>query len=87
MLWLRQISLTGRLASAYFRIATICVSVNFDWRMRTSWLREIIVLTSPLKTTTSENWSTLPTSVVSHERSETHEVVEAFGATDLTGPP
>ena len=34
----RQISLTGRPASASFRIDTIWVSVNFDWRRGTSWL-------------------------------------------------
>ena len=28
----------GRPASASFKIATICVSVNFDWRRGTSWL-------------------------------------------------
>jgi hypothetical protein len=39
----RQISLTGRPASASLRMATICVSVNFDCRMRTSWLRVSIL--------------------------------------------
>ena len=38
MPYFRQISLTGRPASASFRIDTMCVSVNFDWRMGTSWL-------------------------------------------------
>lgn len=38
-----QISLAGQPASASFRMATICVSVNFDWRMGISWLGGRIV--------------------------------------------
>ena len=38
----RQISVTGRPASASLRIDTICVSLNFDWRMGTSWLIAIV---------------------------------------------
>lgn len=39
MLYVRQISLTDRPAPASFRMDTICISVNFDWSMGTSWLR------------------------------------------------
>ena len=38
MPYLHQISLTGQPASASFSIDRICFSVNFDWRMETSWL-------------------------------------------------
>jgi hypothetical protein len=41
MPYFRQISLTGRPASASLRIDTIWVSVNFDWRRGTSWLRRL----------------------------------------------
>src|SRR5882762_5851139 len=43
MPYFRQISLTGRPASASLRMVMICVSVNFDCRMRTSWLRGTIL--------------------------------------------
>ena len=39
MPYFRQISLTGRPAFGLLQHVTICVSVNFDWRMGTSWLR------------------------------------------------
>ena len=39
---LRQISLTGWPTSASLRIDMICVSVNSDSRMRTSWLAVIV---------------------------------------------
>ena len=42
MLSVRQISLTGRPASASLRVDTICVSVNVDWRMGTSWLGWVV---------------------------------------------
>ena len=50
MPYFRQISLTGRPVSASFRIDTIYVSVNFYWRMGTSWLgwlvcQKILLLT------------------------------------------
>ena len=43
MPYCRQISLTVHPASASFRIDTIWVSVNFDCRMGTSWLRVAIL--------------------------------------------
>jgi hypothetical protein len=38
MPYCRQSSLTGLPASASLKMDTIWISVNFDWRMRTSWL-------------------------------------------------
>ena len=62
-----HISLTGRPASASFRMEPI--SVNFDWGMRTSWLGWGIVMTSPRKTTALENESKMAASAVLDERS------------------
>jgi hypothetical protein len=38
-----------RIQSASFRMDTICVSLDFDWRMRTSWLEVAIVDVLPKK--------------------------------------
>ena len=35
---MKRPALTGHPPSAPFRMDTLCVSVNFDWRRETSWL-------------------------------------------------